>query len=301
MGLGHCWLVLVLQGVVKIAVAVSQCPLVPIMPDSFDFRREMTTFWATETVWTETGSGQTFFSKIEQRPSFIGKGQALLFMPGLDVVGSSSHSICLPWNYCNFEVFDCHGNVVYRGEVTTMTSVADPASQVTALKLTDKDGNYLGRTTELPSLLPRLGGINAKSQSQLTLLDTGDAVVMDLTKDPNQIWVTHWTGQLDAPGMSGFDGVHSVPLADPLLITFLISNQFRNKGLFSPLTDFLFTALFAGLLVYFFWKWRSGACSKDSDDEFDLRNIDPRELKEIFGDGYPLLEGGCCSGNRPKY
>lgn len=49
------------------------------MPDSFDFRREMTTFWATETVWTGTtgtgtGSGQTFFSKIEQRPSFIGKG-----------------------------------------------------------------------------------------------------------------------------------------------------------------------------------------------------------------------------------
>ena len=32
--------------------------------------------------------------------------------------------------------------------------------------------------------------------------------------------------------MSGFDGVHSVPLADPLLITFLISNQFRNKGPF---------------------------------------------------------------------
>ena len=47
------------------------------------------------------------------------------------------------------------------------------------------------------------------------------------------MWVTHWTGQLDAPGMSGFDGVHSVPLADPLLITFLISNQFRNKGAIS--------------------------------------------------------------------
>ena len=42
----------------------------------------------------------------------------------------------------------------------------------------DQDGNYLGRTTELPSLLPRLGGITVKSQSQLTLLDTGDAVVM---------------------------------------------------------------------------------------------------------------------------
>ena len=45
-------------------------------------------------------------------------------------------------------------------------------------KIRPQDGNYLGRTTELPSLLPRLGGINAKSQSQLTLLDTGDAVVM---------------------------------------------------------------------------------------------------------------------------
>ena len=51
-------------------------------------------------------------------------------------------------------------------------------------KIRPQDGNYLGRTTELPSLLPRLGGINAKSQSQLTLLDTGDAVVM----------VAWWTG-----------------------------------------------------------------------------------------------------------
>ena len=53
---------------------------------------------------------------VSGRPDFF-PGRALLFMPGLDVVGSSSHSICLPWNYCNFEVFDCHGNVVYRGEM----------------------------------------------------------------------------------------------------------------------------------------------------------------------------------------
>ena len=43
-------------------------------------------------------------------------------MPGLDVVGSSSHSICLPWNYCDFEVFDCQGNVVYRGEMRDVHS-----------------------------------------------------------------------------------------------------------------------------------------------------------------------------------
>ena len=119
-------------------------------------------------------------------------------------------------------------------------------AQVTAIKLTDKDGNFLGRTTELPSLLPRLGGIAEKSESEVVLLDTGGSVVMELNKDPNQIWVTHWIGALDAPGMSGFDGVHSVPLADPLLITFFISNQFRNKGLFSPFTDLILWTLFAG-------------------------------------------------------
>lgn len=41
-----------------------------------------------------------------------------------------------------------------------------------------QDGNYLGRTTELPSLMPRLGGINKESQSQIKLLDTGDSVVL---------------------------------------------------------------------------------------------------------------------------
>eukprot|EP00438_Fugacium_kawagutii_P017583 Skav222246 [mRNA] locus=scaffold3059:209979:214785:- [translate_table: standard] len=49
------------------------CPLVPIMPDKFDFEREIFTFWATETVW----NGPSFFCKIEQRPSFFGKGQRL--------------------------------------------------------------------------------------------------------------------------------------------------------------------------------------------------------------------------------
>ena len=81
---------------------------------------------------------------------------------------------------------------------------------------------------------------------EVVLLDTGGSVVMELKKDPNQIWVTHWMGALDAPGMSGFDGVHSVPLADPLLITFFISNQFRNKGLFSPFTDLILWTLFTG-------------------------------------------------------
>ena len=31
-------------------VSAELCPLVPIMPDSFDFKREIFTFWATETV-----------------------------------------------------------------------------------------------------------------------------------------------------------------------------------------------------------------------------------------------------------
>ena len=53
----------------------------------------------------------------------------------------------------------------------------------------------------------------------------------DLRRDPNQLWVTHWTGTLNAPGMSGFGNAEKVPLADPVLVTFLISNNFRNKGL----------------------------------------------------------------------
>eukprot|EP00913_Durusdinium_trenchii_P034481 g32258.t3 len=50
-------------------VAGQLCPLVPIMPDTFIFRREMFTFWATETIY----NGETFFSKVEQRPSILGK------------------------------------------------------------------------------------------------------------------------------------------------------------------------------------------------------------------------------------
>lgn len=43
----------------------------------------------------------------------------------------------------------------------------------------DKDGNYLGRSTQLPSLMPRLGGINGKSQGSISLRDSGDSIVLD--------------------------------------------------------------------------------------------------------------------------
>ena len=58
------WVILgVLPGA---ALGMGACPVVPIMPDTFDFKREMFTFWATETVWNE----RQFFSKIEQRLGF---------------------------------------------------------------------------------------------------------------------------------------------------------------------------------------------------------------------------------------
>ena len=45
--------------------------------------------------------------------------------------------------------------------------------------LTGQDGNYLGRSTQLPSLMPRLGGINGKSQGSISLRDSGDSIVLD--------------------------------------------------------------------------------------------------------------------------
>ncbi|CAK9006890.1 Uncharacterized protein SCF082_LOCUS9217 [Durusdinium trenchii] len=258
-------------------VAGQLCPLVPIMPDTFIFRREMFTFWATETIY----NGETFFSKVEQRPSILGKSSSVLVMPGLNVVGSSSKSFCLPWNYCNFEVYDCNGQVVYRGEVGQVASVSDPTSQVTVYKLLDKEGNYLGRSTALPSLLPRLGGINSKSQSAVSIRDTGDAIVLDLRRDPNQLWVTHWTGTLNAPGMSGFGNAEKVPLADPVLVTFLISNNFRNKGLFSPLVNFFLLAMAAGLVVFLYWRYQHS--KEEEEEEYDIRNL------QIM-DSLPLLE-----------
>ncbi|CAK9007238.1 Uncharacterized protein SCF082_LOCUS9367 [Durusdinium trenchii] len=228
------------------------------MPDTFIFRREMFTFWATETIY----NGETFFSKGSVAHFFIvrnspaSQGSSVLVMPGLNVVGSSSKSFCLPWNYCNFEVYDCNGQVVYRGEVGQVASVSDPTSQPGGARAWRQEGNYLGRSTALPSLLPRLGGINSKSQSAVSIRDTGDAIVLDLRRDPNQLWVTHWTGTLNAPGMSGFGNAEKVPLADPVLVTFLISNNFRNKGLFSPLVNFFLLAMAAGLVVFLYWRYQ---------------------------------------------
>ena len=50
-----------------------------------------------------------------------------------------------------------------------------------------QEGNYLGRSTALPSLLPRLGGINSKSQSAVSIRDTGDAIVLAAWQKAEQI------------------------------------------------------------------------------------------------------------------
>jgi len=278
------------------------CAPVPLMPSRFSFRREMFSFWATESmVSAPAGGEEDYFGKIEQRPAFMG-GHSSLYLAGVPgLVGTSSQVWpCFPWQYCNFKVFDCTGQLMYQGDVIDVDSTSQPGKKAQVYKLLHGDLSVLGKTSALPSLLPRMGGINAPSESLLRVHDTGDVTVMDLSKDANQLVVTHWHGVVTAPGMEGYKGAaSSVPLADPRLIAFLISNQFRNKGVFGPVINFLLVLCAAAALAYLIFKCRRGDFQgREDEDAYDLR-----ELKDFVSvsDGSPLLEGGCCAGNRPKY
>ena len=186
------------------------------------------------------------------------------------------------------------GNAVYKGSAQTMESFTQPGEMVMAYKFTHADGSYIGRTSELPNLMPRLGGIAEQRDEMLMVRDTGDVVVLEVKKDPNQVfWVTHWQGEIHSRGTTGFEDVRSVPMADPLFVTFLVSMQFRSKGLFSPFTTCILLLLLAVGLYFGVRRWRQSAYARSASEE----EID---LAELLGDGSPLLRQGCCGGNRPR-
>ena len=185
------------------------------------------------------------------------------------------------------------GNVVYKAITQTMDSIQEPGEQILAYKFMHADGSYIGRTSELPNLLIRLGGISEKRDEVMMVRDTGDVVVLKVKKDPNQrFWVTNWYGEILSLGTTGFADVRSVPMADPLFVTFLVSMQFRNKGLFSPLVNCILLLLLVGAVCFGVRKWRQTANSSGQDEDYDLA--------ELLRDNAPVLEQGCCAGNRPR-
>jgi len=262
------------------------------MPANFSFARETFTFWATETV---TDHGE-YFCKIEQRP--FGSS---LFIRDLGFAGSAhKHWPCMPWSYCSFEVYDCEGKMMYKGEPQTMESFVEPGKQVLAYRFMSADGSYIGRTSELPTLLIRMGGIAERKDSSLYVLDTGDRQVLKLAKDPNQLyWITHWHGMINAPGVHGFADVRSVPMADPLFVAFLLSMQFRMKGVFGPVVAFFLLVLLALAVAFGVATWKDSPrdmqlcgrqfCGKVEEEEMDLAHLLPDQPT-----------GGCCAGNRAR-
>ena len=186
------------------------------------------------------------------------------------------------------------GEVVYKGTAETMDSFQDPGRQVLAYRFTHADGSYIGRTSELPNLMIHLGGIAEKRDQVMMVRDTGDNLVLEVEKDPSQnFWVTSWKGSIHSRGVTGFADVNSVPMADPLFVSFLVSMQFRSKGLFSPFTTGILLLLLAAVVCYGVRRWRRYVAERsEAAEEIDLADLLP--------DSSPLIEQGCCAGSRAR-
>lgn len=261
-----------------------QCPTPP-MPAQFDFSREMFMFWATETV----KDGDEYFCKIEQRPF-----SSSLFIQEVGFAGSGRRKWpCMPWEYCDFELLNCQGKVLYKGTAETMDSVERPGERVTAYRFMHEDGSYIGRSSALPSRFIRLGGISEKQDEVMIVRDTGDNIVLKVQKDPSQFWITHWQGTIESRGVTGFADVRSVPMADPLFVSFLVSMQFRNTGLFSPLTTCILLLVLSAAVYYMVRKRQLSAYGYEADGEL-------LDLAELLPGSSPLAQPGCCAGNRPR-
>lgn len=255
------------------------------MPAQFDFSREMFMFWATETV----KDGDEYFCKIEQRPF-----SSSLFIQEVGFAGSGRRKWpCMPWEYCDFELLNCQGKVLYKGTAETMDSVERPGERVTAYRFMHEDGSYIGRSSALPSRFIRLGGISEKQDEVMIVRDTGDNIVLKVQKDPSQFWITHWQGTIESRGVTGFADVRSVPMADPLFVSFLVSMQFRNTGLFSPLTTCILLLVLSAAVYYMVRKRQLSAYGYEADGEL-------LDLAELLPGSSPLAQPGCCAGNRPR-
>ena len=185
------------------------------------------------------------------------------------------------------------GKVLYKGTAETMDSVERPGERVTAYRFMHEDGSYIGRSSALPSRFIRLGGISEKQDEVMIVRDTGDNIVLKVQKDPSQFWITHWQGTIESRGVTGFGDVRSVPMADPLFVSFLVSMQFRNTGLFSPLTTCILLLVLSAAVYYMVRKRQLSAHGYEADGEL-------LDLAELLPGSSPLAQPGCCAGNRPR-
>eukprot|EP00930_Biecheleria_cincta_P101768 TRINITY_DN93417_c0_g1_i1.p1 TRINITY_DN93417_c0_g1~~TRINITY_DN93417_c0_g1_i1.p1 ORF type:complete len:301 (+),score=31.48 TRINITY_DN93417_c0_g1_i1:22-924(+) len=269
------------------------CPTVPQMPVNFTLRRDMWTFWATESVW----SGSELFGKVERRPSFTGTDWDI-FSEKLGKIGEATTGFCWPWQHCNFEVSDCEGTLLYKASVESMQSLANPDTMVQAYKFEHTDGSYIGRTSQLPALVPSLGGIQ-QHELKVIFRDTGDSTVAQLTHDNTEWVVLSWSGSTEFPVSTGAAPLSAAPLSDPRIMMAFVSQQFRFTGwislpLFFTLWILLCVGCCFGCRKYSAWK-------DERETNLLLRAAnDMHILTEDQAQSSSLLQGNCCSGNRPK-
>ncbi|CAE7943860.1 unnamed protein product, partial [Symbiodinium necroappetens] len=211
------------------------------------------------------------------------------------VVATAEMGLCLPWTWCGFIVKDCSGAILYKIEVDTLPDIDGdgtvlPGTAGLSYVIKDAAGSYLGRSSHLTDGYEPIRLLDAENK-QVSMLITA-AGFWRRTFFPLRWFVN--TAVTRQPASA-------VPLADPRLITMMVTFQFRNLGYFGIFWILLLVIVVVA--VYFYLKRSRGLAY---DGGFSIRGgwlkglsyySQADEEQEFLngGDG-----GGCCTGRQKK-
>jgi len=222
-------------------------------------------------------------------------GYLTLSSQTVGVVASAEMGLCLPWTWCGFVVKDCSGAILYKIEVDTLPDIDGdgkvlPGTAGLSYVIKDAVGSYLGRSSHLTDGAEPIRLLDAEN-TQVSMLITA-AGFWRRTFFPLQWYVN--TAVTREPATA-------VPLADPRLLTLMVTFQFRNLGYFGIFWILLLVIVVVAVYLYL---RRSRGLAYDGG--FSIRGACFRGLpyysyadeeQEFLagGDG-----GGCCTGRQKK-
>ncbi|CAE7808372.1 unnamed protein product [Symbiodinium sp. CCMP2592] len=222
-------------------------------------------------------------------------GYLTLSSQTVGVVATAEMGLCFPWTWCGFVVKDCSGAILYKMEVDTLPDVdADgtelPGTAGLSYVIKDAVGSYLGRSSHLTDGAEPIRLLDAEN-TQVSMLITA-AGFWRRTFFPLQWYVN--TAVTREPATA-------VPLADPRLLTLMVTFQFRNLGYFG-----IFWILLLVIVVVAVYLYLRRSRGLTYDGGFSIRGAcfkglpyysyaDEEQEFLAGGDG-----GGCCTGRQKK-
>eukprot|EP00442_Polarella_glacialis_P005148 CAMPEP_0115058384 /NCGR_PEP_ID=MMETSP0227-20121206/6318_1 /TAXON_ID=89957 /ORGANISM="Polarella glacialis, Strain CCMP 1383" /LENGTH=287 /DNA_ID=CAMNT_0002443361 /DNA_START=102 /DNA_END=962 /DNA_ORIENTATION=+ len=205
------------------------CPQPELLPDHFKVERLAWSFWAGATVQAEVAQGAFGYASLQTIPWF--SPVLRISLPSGQIWGTARSTFCLPFQHCDFDLFDCNNKLIVSARVKQLPALHDKSSIVEVLEFEHGDG--LGRSSPLFKIgLPLLSGGIQPDDVSIIVRDSGGHAVATMKHNVHQ--AVPWSWEVEMPSKSDAVMLKHVAIADPRLMMVIAFNEFGFAGFFGP-------------------------------------------------------------------